>query len=138
MMKKKPAKNNSRQELSWVSAILAAATQQHVELPPSTDRGMGSVIWRSAGRGRSASVKRRLVAASAAADEGVEWALWSEDEDPPTRIVAFREPLHPTREQVAFVLSALKGWLLEEWTAEMAKEQAQNRAMATSGAPKRS
>jgi len=70
---------------------------------------MGSVIWRSAGRARFVSLKRRLVPVQEAGTEGVEWGFWSEEQGQPAPIVAFGEPLYPTEEQVAFILSALKG-----------------------------
>jgi len=136
-MKKKTAQTNGKQKLSWLAAIWEAAAEQHVQLPPFTDRGMGSAICRNARRGRFVSLKRRLVPVQEAAIDGVEWALWSEEQEQPVPVVVFREPLNPTEEQVAFILSALKGWLIDDWTAETAKQRVDGRAAAAADIRKR-
>jgi len=120
-----------RQKPTWLGAVLEAASQQHIELPPFTDQGMGSVLCRGTHGGRFVSLKRRLVSASEATKTGVEWTLWSEEDEYPTPIATFREALVPTPERVACVLSALKGWLIDDWTVEQAKAAVSQPANAT-------
>jgi hypothetical protein len=122
--------NNQNQNLSWLTAIHNAATEEALQLPPFVDRGMGSAICRSASGNRFVSVKRRLLPVQRAATEGVEWTLWREEQEVPEPVVVFREPLHPTSEQVRFILSALKGWLIDEWTVETAKQRADSHVAA--------
>jgi hypothetical protein len=123
--------NDSKQQLSWLSAIHRAANEQKVALPPFTDRGMGSAICRSTTGDRFASVKRRLVSAQEAANAGVEWTLWRENDATPVSVAVFREPLHPAPEDVSFILAALKGWLIDDWTVETAQQHAERLATAS-------
>src|SRR5258708_2789865 len=90
---------------SWLQAVVDAANDAQIQLPPFSARGMGNAICRSAGGGRFISMKRRFVPAIQAAKDGVEWGLWSEQDDEPFPVAAFREPVSPTPERVAFVLS---------------------------------
>ena len=118
---------------SWLRAIADAANEAHLQIPEFTDGGMGSVICRSAGGGRFASVKRRFVSASQAAKDGVEWGLWCEQDDESSPVAVFREPLGPTPERVAFMLSVLRGWLLDRWSVEQAENAASKHANALVG-----
>jgi hypothetical protein len=118
---------------SWLRAIADAANQAQIQLPEFRDRGMGSAICRSADGGRFVSVKRRFVPASQAAQNGVEWGLWCEQGDESFPVANFREPLSPTPERVTFMLSVLKGWLLDRWNVEQAENAAATHANATVG-----
>jgi hypothetical protein len=78
-------------------------------------------------------VKRRLVSAQEAASAGVECTLWRENDDTPVAVAVFREPLHPAPEDVCFILAALKGRLIDDWTVETAQQHAERLATATAG-----
>ena len=118
---------------SWLRAIADAANEAQIQLPEFKDRGMGSAICRSLDGDRFVSVKRRFVPASQAAKDGVEWGLWCEQEDESCPVAVFREPLSPTPERVAFMLSVLKGWLVDRWTVEQTESAAATHAFATAG-----
>ena len=118
---------------SWLRALADAANEAQIQLPEFTDRGMGSAICRSADGGRFVSVKRRFVPASQAAKDGVEWGLWCEQDDESFPVTIFREPLGPTPEGISFMLSVLKGWLLDRWNVEQAENAASTHANATVG-----
>lgn len=111
--------NNSQQ--SWLRAIAEAAKEQRVSLPAFTGHGMGSACSLSNAGRRFITFKRRLVPAAQTAVDGIEWALWLEQEGLPVRVAAFREPQEPNRENVKAALSLLKGWLVDGWTPEEAK-----------------
>jgi hypothetical protein len=125
--------NDLAKKPSWLKAIAEAAIEAQVQLPEFTDRGMGSVICRSADGGRFVSVKRRFVTASQAAKDGVEWGLWREQNDESFPVAIFREPLGPTRERVTFMVSVLRGWLLDRWSVEQAESAATTHANAMVG-----
>jgi hypothetical protein len=111
--------SNSRQQ-SWLSAIAEAAKEQAVALPSFTGHAMGSARTASIANGRFVTFKRRLLPAAQAEVDGIEWALWLDQNDLPVPVAAFREPLEAKRESVATVLSLLKGWLVDGWPlAEM-------------------
>lgn len=50
--------------------------------------------------------------------DGIEWTLWLEQDDIPTPVAAFREPVEPQPEDISRALKLLKGWLLDAWTPE--------------------
>src|ERR1700691_1685318 len=95
-MMKRTRMTSPQPRSSWLAAIDRATQEQGAALPPSTDQGMGSILWRSADGARFASLKRRLVAASEAAKAGVEWTLWSDEGEGPLVVALFREGLNPT------------------------------------------
>src|SRR5437870_4508297 len=126
MTRKRKTKAARRAEnKSWIAAICESAIKKRIKLPPFTDQGMGSVLCRTSDGDRLVSFRRRLVPSRKAKKDGFEWALWIEKNEEPSRIVMFREALSPTRERVAFVLSVMKAWLLEEGTIEEAKAVAE-------------
>ena len=106
---------------SWLRSISQAAEAQHLSLPRITGLAMGSARTPTDPNGRFVTFKRRLVPDAQADLDGVEWGLWIDREEMPTRIAAFRESAVPTPANVAVVLSLLRGWLVEEWTPEQAK-----------------
>jgi hypothetical protein len=106
---------------SWLRSISQAAEAQHLSLPRITGLAMGSGRTATGSNGRFVTFKRRLVPDAQAELDGVEWGLWIDREEMPTRIAAFRESAVPTPQNVAVVLSLLRGWLLDEWTTEQAK-----------------
>ncbi len=118
---------------SWLRALADAATEAQIPLPEFTNRGMGSAVCRSADGSRFVSVKRRFVPAHQAANDGVEWGLWCEQNDEPVPVVVFREPLSPTPERVTFMLSVLRGWLLDRWDIEQAENAAATHSNAMVG-----
>jgi hypothetical protein len=117
---KKTMSNPLRQQ-SWLPALAEAAKEQNLALPSFTGHAMGGARTVSVAGGRFVTFKRRLVPEDQAAIDGIEWALWREQDDLPERIAAFREPLAPQRENVANTLSLIKGWLLDGWTPAEAK-----------------
>ena len=118
---------------SWLRAITDAANEAQIPLPDFRDRGMGSAICRNTDGGRFVSVKRRFVPANQAAQDGVEWGLWNEQNDESVPVAVFREPLSPTPERVSFMLSVLRGWLLDRWNVEQAENAAATHWNATVG-----
>jgi hypothetical protein len=108
-------------EKTWLTAIAEAAKEQGISLPPFHAQGMGNARSVILADGRYITFKRRLVPAAQAEVDGVEWALWLEQDDLPTLIAAFRETLVPKQEIVNDTLSLLKGWLVEGWTPAEAK-----------------
>jgi hypothetical protein len=111
---------DSRQQ-SWLRAIAGAAKEQNLTLPSFTGHAMGGARTESAVDGRFVTFKRRLVHQDQAQVDGIEWALWLGQDGLPERIAAFREPLEPKRENVANVLTLIKGWLLDRWAPAEAK-----------------
>jgi len=102
---------------TWVGAIREAAGEQHIDLPPFTNRGMGSMLCQNPDGRRAVSLKRRLVPNDEAEKAGIEWTLWSDDDGHPVPVATFREAAVPTPERVASILPVLKGWLRDAWTA---------------------
>ena len=113
---------------TWLSSIVEAAKEQGVQLPPFTRHEMGTVRTESTASGRFVTIKRRLVSATEAVDDGIELALWLTHDDLPLPVVTFREPLHPNKQQIADVLSLLKGWLVDEATPDDARSAVGKRA----------
>jgi hypothetical protein len=111
---------NPRQK-GWLSAIAEAATEEGISLPQFNGLGMGSARSEEVAGGRYITFKRRLVPASQAEIDGIEWTLWQEHDDLPTPIAAFRDPTEPKQEYVKRTLSLLKGWLVDGWTRDEAK-----------------
>ena len=109
------------QRRSWLRAITAAAKEQALTLPPFGGHGMGTARSGSVANGRFITFKRRLVLPVRANVDGVEWTLWSEQDDLPLPIAAFREPQEPTREGVMTALALIKGWLVDGWTPDEAR-----------------
>ena len=105
------------QQQSWLRAIAHAAKEQGVSLPSFTKHGMGSARSVSCD-GRFITFKRRLVPSTQAEVDGVEWTLWTAQDQLPVPVAAFREPLEPKPENVTVALSLLKGWLVDRWSAE--------------------
>jgi hypothetical protein len=118
---------------SWLQAISDAASDAQIRLPQFSDRGMGSAICRSADGGRFVSVKRRFVPAHQATHDGVEWGLWCEHAGESVPVAVFREPVSPTPERASFMLSVLRGWLLERWDVAQAENAAATHANAMVG-----
>ena len=67
------------------------------------------------------------MAATDAATDGVEWALWCEKDELPSRVIFVRERLDPTCEDIDFVLGLLGAWLVEGASADVVKVLAANR-----------
>ncbi len=120
-----------RQKLTWAGAICEAAGEAYVNLPPFTNRGMGSVVCRDADGKRSVSLKRPLVPADEAAKAGIEWTLWTDDDEHSVPVATFREAVVPTPERVAFLLPVLKGWLRDQWTVAQLKDALKGHPNAT-------
>ena len=114
--------NDWSQQQTWLSAIAEAATLQRLELPPFDGYGMGALRSALTASGRFVTLKRRIGGASKADGDGVEWALWHQSDDLPVPVAAFRDQLEPEQESVAATLSLLKGWLVDQWTPDEAKE----------------
>ena len=115
--------NSNMRQLSWLRAIAEAAKAQSLDLPLFTASAMGIARTAPDADGRFATFKRRLVPIEQAEFDGVEWALWRELDDLPTRIAAFREPLDPKPESIERVMAMLKGWLVDRWTPETAQAE---------------
>lgn len=107
---------------TWLGALAEAAQHQRVSLPPFTEYGMGALRSAVIASGRFVTLKRLVGRAANAEVDGVEWALWHEPDDFPVVVAAFREPPEPNQESVVVTLSFLKGWLVDQWTADEAKK----------------
>ncbi len=103
---------------NWVQTIASAAREKGLELPPLIPQAMGVARSEPGANSRFVTLKRRLVPASEALQDGMEWTLWTLVGDLPQAEVVFRQPLYPDSEAVAFVLSILQGWLLDNRTAD--------------------
>ncbi len=123
---------SSQQKRSWLKAIDDASREQGIVVPPFTEIGMGTAIARDRNSGRSVSFKRRLLPASDAQHEGVEWSFWLNRNDQTRTVVTFREPLIPTPQRIAAILPILQGWLLNEWPIEQVEQIAATAANARS------
>ena len=110
------------QRQTWLSAIAEAAKHQQLELPPFDAFGMGALRSATTASGRFATLGRRIGRGARAEFDGVEWALWHQPDDVPVLVAAFRDQLEPEHESVVATLSLLKGWLVDQWTPEQAKE----------------
>src|SRR5207245_8413569 len=115
---------NQPQQQTWLSAIAEAAKLQHLELPPFDQYGMGALRSTTTASGRFVTLKRLLGPAAKTKGHGVEWALWHEPDDVPVVVVVLRDPLEPDKASVAVTLALLKGWLVDQWTPEVAKAAA--------------
>lgn len=103
---------------SWLKSIAGLAHERGVPFPAFIRHGMGSARTTTAAEGRFVTFKRRLVAGSQAAIDGIEWTLWREDDGTPFPVVAFRESNNVDVENLQSVFSILEGWLLNGWTLE--------------------
>jgi hypothetical protein len=110
------------QQQTWLGAIAEAAKLQRLELPSFDGYGMGALRSAKTVRGRFVTLKRLLGPAAQAKGDGVEWALWHQPDDLPVLVAVFRDPLEPAKESVAVTLSLLKGWLVDQWTPDEAKQ----------------
>ena len=108
-------------QLTWLRAINEAANEHSIKLPPFARQAMGVARSEQMPNGRFVTLKRRLVPATEAVNDGMEWTLWRTDGDLPIPEVAFRQPLHPSQEAVNHVLRILKGWLLDNSTVDETK-----------------
>ncbi len=106
---------------SWLSALIKFASEQGVVLPPFTGHAMGSARSEKGKGGRFITFKRRLVPATQAEVDGVEWTLWREQGELPIPVAVFREPLEPRHEDLTRALALLDGWLTGGWTLDEAK-----------------
>ena len=114
--------SSSTTKQSWLSAIAEIASAQKVSFPSFTGHAMGAARTATIESGRFVTFKRRLVPATQAEADGIEWTLWLEENDLPLAIAAFREPLVPDHEAVTTAFSLLKGWLIEGWTPDETRE----------------
>lgn len=112
--------NNEGKHSTWLKALGEAARQQQFELPAFAASGMGALRSETTLGNRFATLKRLLRGAKWDFD-GVEWALWQQVEDHPLLVAAFRDALEPKDEPVRLTLMILKGWLVDQWSADDAK-----------------
>ncbi len=118
------------QRTTWRKAIAEAAKVQPVELPPFDGYGMGTLRTKATAHGRFATLKRKLARGALIEGGVVEWALWHQPDGLPVLVAAFCMPFEPDQESVAATLSLLKGWLVDEWTPELAKTAVSEQAGA--------
>lgn len=104
--------------LVWMEAVAEAARAQRVDLPALSDQGMGVARSEITASGRFATLKRRLVRVKNVSRDAMEWTLWETRDDFPNPIASLREPVHPQWDEVQFVLSLLKSWLVEGRTSD--------------------
>lgn len=107
---------------TWIGALKDAAATLAVELPPLVPQAMGVARTETSSSGRYVTLKRRLVPAAQAADDGTEWTFWQEAGEYPIAEITFRQPLEPKPEAVCQVLRMLKGWLIDNWSVNEAAE----------------
>lgn len=120
---------NDTPKRSWLNAITDAAEEQGVALPAFAPRGMGAVQSAAVG-GRFATLKRRSVRDAQADVDGVEWTLWHTPGGSPEPVAAFRESRHPRDENVSTALALLKGWLVDGWSEQAARDAVGRHPMA--------
>lgn len=106
---------------TWLNALAEAAKLQGLELPRFDEWGMGALRSSTTASGRFVTLKRRIGDAAKDESEGVEWALWHQLDDLPVPVAAFRDPLEPDHDSVVAALSLLKGWLVDGWAPDEAK-----------------
>lgn len=115
-------KNDQRQKQTWLNALTEAAKQQHFELPAFNVSGMGALRSVTTFGNRFVTLKRLLRGAKSDFD-GIVWALWQELDDQPILVAAFHDALELEVEHVGRTLTLLKGWLLDQWTADETKRE---------------
>ena len=113
---------DAAQKPTWLQAIVEAAKEHGFSLPAFSVQGMGSARSASTAEGHFVTFKRRLVQANQADIDGVEWTLWQERGGLPQPAIAFRVPQHPQQESVDSTLALLKGWLVNQWSPDAAKD----------------
>lgn len=121
--------NNIRRQ-TWLSAVTEAAKVQALDFPSFIVNGMGGARTAPRAEGRFITFKRRLVPITQAEIDGVEWALWREQDGLPMRVAAFRESLEPKPENVGIVMKLMKGWLINHWSPEKAMSEVGNHPRA--------
>ena len=109
-------------QLSWLTAIDSAAKLQAIKLPVFTRQGMGVARSATLPNCRFVTLKRRLVPASEAIDDGMEWTLWRMEGEHSIPEITFRQPLQPEQDAVNFVLGVINAWLLKNWTIDETKD----------------
>lgn len=112
---------NNEGKPTWLKALAEAARQQQFELPAFAATGMGALRSETTLGNRFATLKR-LFRGGKSDFDGVEWALWQQVEDHPLLVAAFRDALEPQDEPVRLTLMILKGWLVDQWSADDAKQ----------------
>jgi hypothetical protein len=114
--------NATAPKLSWFQAIKDATSQWKIPLPSFTNAAMGSATCRDYRTGRFVTFRHRLIPNAETLNDGIQWTLWTEKDDHPELILSFRERIHPSHDDVAKVLSILKGWLIDNLTLEQTKQ----------------
>jgi len=109
--------NDGRQKQTWLSALAEAAKEQGFELPTYDVYGMGSLRSVTTLGNRFVTLKRLLRRGKSEFD-GVEWALWQQLDEQPLLVACFRDALEPKHESVELTLKLVKGWLVDEWSAD--------------------
>jgi hypothetical protein len=122
LLRMKKTMTEKTKQLTWLTAIDNAAKQQSIELPAFTRHGMGVARSATLPNSRFVTLKRRLIPTNEATDDGMEWTLWRTQGEHAIPEITFRQPLHPERDSVNFVLGVLNAWLLKNWTVDETKD----------------
>jgi len=114
--------SESSPKTTWAAMIADAAKVAGMSLPPPTQRGMGSLIWRNPASDRFVSFRPLLGMPPDPANARARWSLWHDENDRPRSALAFDLPLRPVSALAPQVASVLKGWLLQQWNDKAAEQ----------------
>ena len=114
--------SDSSPKTTWPAVIAEAAKAAGMSLPPATQRGMGSVIWRNFAGDRFVSFRPLLGMPPDPENARARWSLWHDENDRPRSALVFHLPLRPVSELAPQVASVLQGWLLQQWSDKVAEQ----------------
>src|SRR5579872_1101716 len=117
--------------ITWLQAIDDAAKERSINLPPFIRKPMGLAVTEPAGDGRFITVRYRLVPKAEAERDGIQWALRQEGND--SLDLAFRQPPIPEKDAVVSILTILKGWILDNWSIERARDSIHQAVLRQNG-----
>jgi Zn-dependent peptidase ImmA (M78 family) len=114
--------SESSPKTTWAAIIVEAAKDAGMSLPPPTQRGMGSLIWRNPASDRFVSFRPLLGVPPDPANATAQWSLWHDENDRPRSALSFHLPLRPASALAPQVASVLEGWLLQQWNDKAAEQ----------------
>ncbi len=114
--------SDSSPKTTWPAVIAEAAKAAGMSLPQATQRGMGSVLWRSPAGDRFVSFRPLLGMPPDPNNAEARWSLWHDENDRPRSALVFHLPLRPVSELAPQVASVLQGWLLQQWSDQAAEQ----------------
>lgn len=106
----------NEQPRTWTQAFATIATANELTPPEWLAKPMG-VLRTPTVLGRFVTMKRRMVKGQEATDAGVLFSFWTETDEPSRLAASVRRPLYPDDTEAAPMLTAITGWLHDQWTA---------------------